>query len=115
QELGFSAAADFTVRLNHRLVLHGLMQRAGVPEDLEGSALTALDKLDRIGLDGVRRELHERGIPPSAVTALLDIMAAVPDSIAATLAWLGEVVGATEAGSRGVAELARVVEYTAHG
>jgi histidyl-tRNA synthetase len=59
QRLGF---ADFVIRLNDRRVLSGLLDAAGVPPDLHGQALVALDKMDKIGPDGVRRELQERGI-----------------------------------------------------
>src|SRR3954462_4885743 len=41
--LGFR---DFTIRLNHRAVLSGLLHAAGVPAELHGSALIAIDKLD---------------------------------------------------------------------
>ena len=59
QRLGF---ADFVIRLNDRRILSGLLDAAGVPGDLHGPALVALDKMDKIGPDGVRRELQERGI-----------------------------------------------------
>src|SRR6188768_2764825 len=49
-ELGFS---DFALRLNHRGVLYGLLNAAGVASAQHGDALIALDKLDKIGVDGV--------------------------------------------------------------
>ena len=63
RRLGFE---DFVIRLNHRRVLAGLLDSAGVAADLHGQALVALDKLDKIGPDGVRRELAGRGIPADA-------------------------------------------------
>ena len=57
--LGF---ADFVIRLNDRRILSGLLEAAAVSADLHGQALVALDKMDKIGPDGVRRELQERGI-----------------------------------------------------
>src|SRR5688572_850397 len=59
QRLGFE---DFVVRINDRRILSGLLEATGVPADLHGQALVALDKMDKIGPDGVRRELQERGI-----------------------------------------------------
>jgi histidyl-tRNA synthetase len=59
QRLGFQ---DFVIRLNDRRILTGLLDATGVPADLHGQALVALDKMDKIGADGVRRELQERGI-----------------------------------------------------
>src|SRR5687767_11432786 len=58
-ELGF---ADFTLRINHRQLLTHLLTVFGVPLDLHGSALVALDKLDKIGADGVESELGQRGV-----------------------------------------------------
>src|SRR5688572_24474891 len=59
QRLGFT---DFVIRINDRRVLSGLLDVAGVPPDLHGPALVALDKLDKIGAEGVGRELEARGI-----------------------------------------------------
>src|ERR1700704_411749 len=48
ETLGFTA---FNVRLNHRRLLAALLDASGVHGDLHGSALVALDKLDKIGVD----------------------------------------------------------------
>src|SRR6478672_2453405 len=45
--LGFN---DFTIRLNHRSVLTGLLERIGVARGKYGEALAVLDKLDKIGI-----------------------------------------------------------------
>ena len=65
--LGFD---DFVIRLNHRQLLTSILNAASVPEALHASALVALDKLDKIGLDGVRVEMDGRGIPAEAASAL---------------------------------------------
>ena len=67
-QLGFS---DFTLRLNHRGVLYGLLEGAGVGAAQHGDALIALDKLDKIGPDGVAREFNARGIPESIAARCL--------------------------------------------
>src|SRR4051812_27333245 len=46
ERLGFD---DFTIRLNHRQILTGVLDTAGVPPDKHNDALVALDKLDKIG------------------------------------------------------------------
>ena len=61
--LGFN---DFVVRLNHRGVLTALLDAAGVPNAQHGDALVALDKLDKIGRDGVAEEFARRGIAAAA-------------------------------------------------
>jgi histidyl-tRNA synthetase len=69
-ELGF---ADFTIRLNHRQLLTSTLTALSVPELLHGSALVAVDKLDKIGVDGVRAELQSRGIAHEAAERLLEV------------------------------------------
>jgi histidyl-tRNA synthetase len=69
-ELGFH---DFVIRLNHRQLLTSLLALAGVPADRHGGALVALDKLDKIGRDGVAKELADRGLDVEARDALLEL------------------------------------------
>src|SRR5258707_5178038 len=59
QELGFD---DFTIQLNHRDLLTALLGAVGIDVALYGTALVAVDKLDKVGVPGVRAELVERGI-----------------------------------------------------
>src|SRR5688572_2275319 len=66
-ELGF---ADFTIRINHRQLLTEVLVHAGVPAELHGTALVALDKLDKIKIDGVLSELVQRGISSEAAQNL---------------------------------------------
>lgn len=116
QELGFGADHPFALRINHRGILRGLMEVAGVPSTLEDSALVAIDKLDKIGLDGVRAELDTRGIAQPAANLLLDTMQAAPArGNGDMLAWLGDLLEDSELGSKGVAELKEVVALSAHG
>ncbi len=114
-ELGFAAPDAFNIRLNHRSILRGLMEVAGVPAALEGAALVAIDKLDKMGMDGVRSELDQSGIPPQAVAHLLESMAAAPTGNAATLDWLETLLAPSEAGRAGVAGLRAVVAHSAYG
>jgi histidyl-tRNA synthetase len=100
--LGFS---DFTVRLNHRQVLSALLGAAGIPEARQADALVAIDKLDKIGVDGVTRELTARGIDAGAAERCLVFMqcgpAEPPEAIIARL-------GNTLAGHLAVVELATI-------
>jgi histidyl-tRNA synthetase len=73
-DLGFK---DFTIRLNHRRALSGLLDAGGVPAALHDAALVALDKLDKVGPDGVAAEFKERGIPLAGASRLLHFFAAV--------------------------------------
>src|SRR5688572_8109272 len=67
-ELGF---ADFVIRLNHRQLLTSVLNHCQIPETLHGTALVAVDKLDKIGVDGVKAEMESRGIGAEAAATLL--------------------------------------------
>ncbi len=115
QELGFATPDAFAIRLNHRGVLHGLMEVAGVPAALEGAALVAIDKLDKVGMEGVRAELEQRGLPAPAAAALLESMATAPAGNVAMLDWLETLLAPSHVGTQAVAVLRAVVAYSAHG
>jgi histidyl-tRNA synthetase len=53
---------EVEVKINNRKVLYELAQAAEIPEELTEAAILSLDKLEKIGPDGVLREMIERGI-----------------------------------------------------
>lgn len=67
KRLSFS---DLTVRINDRRILQALAQHCSVPSDRHASLFIALDKLDKIGTDGVLRELATLGFESSSVETL---------------------------------------------
>ena len=105
--LGFG---DFTIRLNHRRLLAGLLDAAGVPADLEGSTLVAIDKLDKIGADGVARELAERGVSDAAAARLL---ATFKEPL--TIALARDLVRAIPEAAQAVNELEQILELCSAG
>ena len=118
QELGFGAAYPFGIRLNHRGILRGLMETAGIQTDLEGSALVAIDKLDKIGIEGVRKELANRGVAPGNADKLLQLMDASPEAPAgngAILDWLQSVLADSETGLQGVRTVRQVLDFCQYG
>jgi histidyl-tRNA synthetase len=70
QRLGFD---DFTVRVNDRRLLTALMESFNVLPAQQGTVLVAVDKLDKIGVAGVRSELAARGIDQLAADAMMGI------------------------------------------
>lgn len=54
--------SDFTILINHRKVLKGMAEYSGL-EGQELSYYTAIDKLDKIGMEGVVKELENLGMP----------------------------------------------------
>lgn len=108
ERLGFS---DFSIRLNHRKLLFGLIESAGIPATLEGSALVAIDKLDKIGVDGVRKELSGRGVDGLAIDRLVQMLALAEAPQDAMLDRLQDAVVGSDAGRIGVEELRTLVRY----
>ena len=94
----------FHVQLNSRKALRGLIHAYGVDEALEADALVALDKLDKIGVDGVVAELDQRGIPGPAIDALGADLGG--DDLGGAVR---ERLMGTEAGRAGLAEVDEVV------
>jgi histidyl-tRNA synthetase len=119
QRLGFD---DFVVRLNHRRALTAILECAGVPPHLHGEALVALDKLDKIGVEGVEQELRKRGIDAEATTACLRFFSGVSHEDPHTrgpLERIREFVASHHAGPATVDVLDEIVHLTdggpAHG
>lgn len=105
--LGFS---DFVIRLNHRRLLSALLDSAAIPTDKHNDALIAIDKLDKIGDDGVAADLAGRGIDAGAAARLLASFATRgPGALAA----LQSLVTGHEAGSAAIRELNDIVQLAA--
>ena len=121
-KLGFN---DFCVRINHRKALTGILAVAGVALEKHESALIALDKLDKIGREGVEKEFAARGINASAGSVLLNFFSALVEldhaaEIAdqtqqalnrAIIGRIVEFVGDNELGAQGVEELQSIIDF----
>jgi len=68
KEIGFS----FTIKINNRKILNGILNQAGIKEKKE--ALIAIDKLDKIGKEGVSKELKEKGYKKKQTDALFSLI-----------------------------------------
>ena len=69
-KLGFT---EYRVVINHRKVLAGLARSAGVAPQQAGSIYRAVDKLDKIGPDGVREEMTRHGVSKELAERALDL------------------------------------------
>ena len=66
KKLGF----EVIVKVNSRKVLNAIVSESGISKELEESAILSIDKLEKIGLKGVRSELKSKGIEPETVKKL---------------------------------------------
>ncbi|RDV16595.1 histidine--tRNA ligase [Pontibacter diazotrophicus] len=100
---------DFTIKINHRGILAGIAEAIG-EKGREGDICVAIDKLDKIGQEGVRKELLERGISEEAVTKL-EPLYSLEGSNEAVLDQLHTLLGDTAEGQRGLKDLHDVWNY----
>ncbi len=63
---------DIVIKVNSRKILNGLLEQAGITEK-EG-AIMAIDKLDKIGKEGVSKELVERGYSATQVDGIFSLI-----------------------------------------
>ena len=112
---------DYVVRVNNRKVLNGVMEVAGLAGDdketARGIVLRAIDKLDRLGFDGVRALLGEgrkddsgdftdgAGLADAQADVVMGFMQAKRASGAETVVRLRELVSGSTIGEQGVDEL----------
>ena len=120
---------DYIVRINNRKVLNGVLEVAGLSgddkEEARGIVLRAIDKLDRLGEDGVRALLgagrkdesgdftQGAGLGVAQADVIMGFMAARRDSAAETVARLSELVAASQIGQEGVGELETIADLLA--
>ncbi len=67
----------FTVRINDRGILFGMARYCGFAEEAMDSVLITLDKMDKIGFEGVEKELLENGNAPESVSRYMEILRTV--------------------------------------
>ena len=111
--LGFE---EFNLRTNHRGLLRALVEKAGLGPHQEVDAITAIDKLDKVGVEGVERELAERGVGDEPRKALLGLIAGgAPAGAGAvgsgvTLERVADFLRGHAAGEKAVQELRQFIE-----
>ncbi len=94
------------IRINNRKVLAGIAEVAGIADQMVAMTV-AIDKLDKVGMDGVRTELLERNISAESVTVIEKILAITElDALKTALA-------DSPTGLLGAEEVATVFDYLA--
>jgi histidyl-tRNA synthetase len=130
------ARGDYIIRVNNRKVLNGVMEVAGILDPLDpekfaqerGIVLRAIDKLDRLGLEGVRALLgagreddsgdftEGAGLAAQQAEVVLGFMQALGTTSAQTLSNLHHLVAGSAIGEAGVDELQQISDLvTAQG
>ena len=103
---------DFSIKINNRKILSGIAEIIGKPE-LIVDMTVAIDKLDKIGLDGVSKELLERGFTEADIEKLKPVIL-LEGSNVEKLESLKAVLATSEIGLKGIEEIEKVFEYVNH-
>ncbi|HEY7957714.1 MAG TPA: histidine--tRNA ligase [Polyangia bacterium] len=93
---------EYKLLLNSRKILDAQVRVSGIPPEKKADALRALDKLHKIGKDGVRKEFVAYGLTEAQFERFFDVI------VVDTLAQATERVGADDKGREGVAELEEI-------
>ncbi|MBD5396535.1 histidine--tRNA ligase [bacterium] len=99
------------VKINNRKILYGIAHAVGCPEKMTDITV-AIDKLDKIGLEAVKAELAERGLPSEAVEKLVPVLLLQGDT-EAKLKVLQDYLKDSEVGLKGIEEMRTLFTYIA--
>lgn len=105
--LGFK---NFKIRMNNRKILNGIMQHAGISRERANQVFVAIDKLDKIGLDGVKSELADRGLTAKESRDILQVFE-LTGSPASMLSQLRTSFSGIPDIDSGAAELQEIVDF----
>lgn len=97
----------YELRVNNRKILSGLAEIVGKPELLTDITIS-IDKLDKIGMDGVKKELLDRGLGEKEIGLIENFLNISGDSTA-KLSQLQELLKDSETGKKGIEELSYVI------
>ena len=100
---------EFSIKINNRKVLTGIAEAIG-ENGKEAIICTAIDKLDKIGQEGVEKELIERGISKEAIVKLIPILK-LEGANSEKFNALKSIFAISEIGLQGIAELERVFDF----
>jgi histidyl-tRNA synthetase len=100
---------DFTIKINNRKILSGIAEIIGKPE-LIIDMTVAIDKLDKIGFEGVTKELIERGFTNSDIEKLKPIIL-LEGSNEKKLNTLKEILVSSDTGLKGISEIETIFNY----
>lgn len=100
---------NVVVKLNNRKILSGIAEIIGQADKIIDITI-AMDKLDKIGLENVNKELFEKGLPQTAIDQLHPIILLSGNNVD-KLALLKTALADSEIGLKGVAEMKEIMDY----
>jgi histidyl-tRNA synthetase len=112
-DLFASLGLEIVLKFNDRKLLNAVMEAAGIREtEKRLSAILSLDKLEKIGWEGVEKEMIERGVEKSCVVKLKELFGKLPKASAERVLVVKKFVGGSELGKEGIGEVERLLELS---
>lgn len=99
---------DFTIKINNRKILSGIAEITGEHDKLIDITV-AIDKLDKIGEEGVIKEMSEKGVSEKAIKAIQPLLS-LQGNNEELLAFMTDFLSSSEIGTKGIQELQFVFE-----
>ena len=99
----------FAIKINNRKILSGIAQKSGADDHLI-TIVTAIDKLDKIGEQGVISELKQKNVPISAINILQPLLT-FSGSNAEKMKLMWDFLEGSEIGMSGMNELQQVLDH----
>src|SRR6201996_2188849 len=112
EALGKLGLKDFTIKINNRKILSGIAEIIDKNDNIIDLTV-AIDKIDKIGLDGVVKELLEKGFTNSDIEIIKPVIL-LQGSNEAKLASLRDALAKSETGLKGCDEIETVLNYIAN-
>lgn len=100
---------NIEVRLSNRKILEGMAVKAGVPSDKILDTFRSIDKLDKIGLEGVMEELFSKGIPGEVSERLLKFISTNGENME-VLENVRSLLSGSKIGEEGIKELISILD-----
>ena len=106
RRLGFHR---YVIRINNRKILEGIGRFVGLEGELLTGLYRSIDKLDKIGLEGVNDELHHNHIPQTQIDRMMELLGIQGDR-SAILAELRQQLSSDSEAVQGIREVERIIE-----
>ncbi|MFZ2205863.1 MAG: histidine--tRNA ligase [Microgenomates group bacterium] len=107
KKLGFT---DFYARINNRKFIDGLVQYAGATQEQFYAICIAIDKLEKIGLDGVTAEMEKKGVASDVIKKIIEVVS-LKGTNEELISKLSEMMKAIPVAQEGLSELALIFSY----
>lgn len=111
-KIGFS---DFTIRINHRKIIQGIAEKAGIYSDSGfikiQRAIDYADKIIKNGVAGIKQDLEKRNVSDTVINVICDLVNIVTEDPFKTLDKIQGYLSDSNSALEGIQELREILTY----